>query len=74
MYFLNFDCTKSSAHKFQCFPNREVAMRFADLERKLGEIDRARAIYAHTSQICDPRVSQLVFSVFWCLFNGAYSI
>ena len=31
-------------------------MRFADLERKLGEIDRARSIYAHCSQICDPRV------------------
>ena len=37
--------------------NREIGMRFAELERKLGEIDRARAIYAHLSQICDPRVS-----------------
>lgn len=27
------------------------------MERKLGEIDRARAIYSHCSQICDPRVS-----------------
>ena len=26
------------------------------MERKLGEIDRARAIYAHASQFCDPRV------------------
>ncbi|XP_045203954.2 pre-mRNA-splicing factor SYF1-like isoform X2 [Mercenaria mercenaria] len=34
---------------------REMCIRFADLERKLGEIDRARAIYAHCSQICDPR-------------------
>lgn len=34
---------------------REMCLRFADLERKLGEIDRARAIYAHCSQICDPR-------------------
>lgn len=36
-------------------------IRFADLERKLGEIDRARAIYAHASQMCDPRVT----SKFW---------
>lgn len=26
------------------------------MERKLGEIDRARAVYAHASQFCDPRV------------------
>jgi pre-mRNA-splicing factor SYF1 len=37
---------------------RQMGIRFAELETKLGEIDRARAIYAHTSQICDPRVSQ----------------
>lgn len=36
---------------------RQMCVRFADLERKLGEIDRARAIYAHCSQICDPRVT-----------------
>ncbi|CAL8074607.1 unnamed protein product [Orchesella dallaii] len=36
---------------------RQMGIRFAELETKLGEIDRARAIYAHTSQICDPRVS-----------------
>ncbi|XP_055353632.1 pre-mRNA-splicing factor syf1 homolog [Paramacrobiotus metropolitanus] len=36
---------------------REMCIRFADLERKLGEIDRARAIYAHCAQICDPRVA-----------------
>ena len=34
-----------------------MCTRFADLERKLGEIDRARAVYSHASQICDPRVS-----------------
>ena len=34
----------------------EMCLRFAALERKLGEIDRARAIYAHASQFCDPRV------------------
>lgn len=35
---------------------REMCVRFADLERKLGEIDRARAIYMHASQLADPRV------------------
>lgn len=36
---------------------REMCLRFAEMETKLGEIDRARAIYAHCSQVCDPRVS-----------------
>ncbi|XP_054282324.1 pre-mRNA-splicing factor syf1 homolog [Macrosteles quadrilineatus] len=36
---------------------REMCLRFAEMETKLGEIDRARAIYAHCSQVCDPRVT-----------------
>jgi pre-mRNA-splicing factor SYF1 len=36
---------------------REMCLRFADMERKLGEIDRARAIYTHCSQMCDPRIT-----------------
>merc|ERR1719266_2761375 len=35
----------------------EMCLRFADMETKLGEIDRARAIYGHCSQMCDPRVA-----------------
>lgn len=35
---------------------RDMCLRFAELEKKLGEIDRARAVYAHASQMCDPRV------------------
>uniref|UniRef100_A0A915II81 Pre-mRNA-splicing factor SYF1 n=1 Tax=Romanomermis culicivorax TaxID=13658 RepID=A0A915II81_ROMCU len=35
---------------------REMCIRFAELECKLGEIDRARAVYSHCSQLCDPRV------------------
>ena len=31
--------------------------RFAEMETKLGEIDRGRAIYSHASQMCDPRVT-----------------
>lgn len=37
----------------------DMCLKFADLERKLGEIDRSRAIYAHCSQMCDPRVCTL---------------
>lgn len=50
-------------------PNRQTALmclRFASLERKLGEIDRARAIYAHASQFCDPRVDPR----FWAEWNS----
>ncbi|CAK8697921.1 unnamed protein product [Clavelina lepadiformis] len=36
---------------------RDFCQRFADLERKLGEIDRARAVYGHCSQMCDPRTT-----------------
>ncbi|KHN80930.1 Pre-mRNA-splicing factor syf-1 [Toxocara canis] len=46
-------------HAIEVLPedrSREMGMRFAQMERSLGEIDRARAIYAHCSEICDPRV------------------
>ncbi|KAK7049235.1 pre-mRNA-splicing factor syf1 [Paramarasmius palmivorus] len=52
----------------EVLPDRQTAemcLRFAALERKLGEIDRARAIYAHASQFCDPRVNQK----FWKEWN-----
>jgi pre-mRNA-splicing factor SYF1 len=45
-------------------PDKEAAsmcIKFAEMERRLGEIDRARAIYGHASQFCDPRVD----AVFW---------
>lgn len=41
---------------------REMCLRFADMECKLGEIDRARAIYSFCSQICDPRVGLCLVS------------
>ncbi|KAL2172017.1 hypothetical protein VTG60DRAFT_754 [Thermothelomyces hinnuleus] len=34
---------------------RDMCLKFADMEKRLGEIDRARAIYGHCSQFCDPR-------------------
>ncbi|TFK54825.1 hypothetical protein OE88DRAFT_1653335 [Heliocybe sulcata] len=53
----------------EILPNRQTAqmcMRFANLERKLGEIDRARAVYAHASQFCDPRLNP----EFWAEWNA----
>ena len=35
---------------------KAVCMRYAALERGLGEIDRARAVYVYGSQFCDPRL------------------
>jgi len=50
---------------------KEICMRYADMERKLGEIDRARAIYIHCSQICDPKVSAKFWST-WKEFEIAH--
>lgn len=44
----------------EALPDKDVrimSLRYAELERKLGEIDRARAIYGFASQLFDPRVS-----------------
>jgi len=52
----------------EVLPDRQTAemcLRFAALERKLGEIDRARAIYGHASQFCDPRTNPK----FWVEWN-----
>ncbi|CAG8634968.1 6472_t:CDS:10 [Paraglomus brasilianum] len=46
-------------HAIEVLPDREakeMGLKYAELERKLGEIDRARALYAHASQFCDPRI------------------
>lgn len=50
---------------------REMCLRFADMERKLGEIDRAREIYAYCSQMCDPRLTQ-EFWARWTDFEVAH--
>ncbi|KAI9679250.1 MAG: pre-mRNA-splicing factor syf1 [Caeruleum heppii] len=36
---------------------RDMCLQFANMERRLGEVDRARAIYGHASQFCDPRTT-----------------
>lgn len=48
-----------------------MCMRFAELERKLGEVDRARAIYAHCAQLCDPRLHPRFWDV-WKDFEVAH--
>uniref|UniRef100_A0A914ZK27 Pre-mRNA-splicing factor SYF1 n=1 Tax=Parascaris univalens TaxID=6257 RepID=A0A914ZK27_PARUN len=58
-------------HAIEVLPedrSREMSIRFAQMERSLGEIDRARAIYAHCSEICDPRV-QVQFWETWKEFE-----
>lgn len=42
-----------------------MSLRYAQIERNLGEIDRARAIYAHCAEICDPRVILFILLVFF---------
>ena len=32
----------------------EIGLKYASIETKLGEVDRARGIYTHLSQFCDP--------------------
>jgi hypothetical protein len=36
---------------------RTMCLKYADIETKLGEIDRARAVFGHAAQFADPRVS-----------------
>jgi hypothetical protein len=42
-----------------------LCTRYAALERKLGEVDRARAIYTHASHMADPRRAK----DFWSEWN-----
>lgn len=36
---------------------KDMCLKYAEMERKLGEVDRARAIYGHASQFCDPKAN-----------------
>jgi pre-mRNA-splicing factor SYF1 len=47
---------------------KEMCLRFASMERRVGEIDRARSIYAHGSQFADPRTSPQYWEV-WHAFE-----
>ncbi|KAJ3275772.1 hypothetical protein HDV01_007239 [Terramyces sp. JEL0728] len=50
---------------------RDMAIKFAEMETKLGEIDRARAVLGYSSQICDPRVDQQFWQI-WHEFEAKY--
>lgn len=49
----------------------EIGMKYANIECKLGEIDRARGICVHLSQFCDPNKSEFYkeFFTFWEKFE-----
>lgn len=49
-----------------------LCLNFATLEIKLGEIDRARAIYTHASQFADPRKHEESFWKLWHDFEVAH--
>ena len=51
--------------------SREMCLRFAEMERKLGEVDRAREIFVYASQICDPRMTPEFWSK-WTDFEVAH--
>ena len=50
---------------------KAMCLRFAEMERRLGEIDRARAIYGHASQFADPRMDKNFWEV-WDKFEIAH--
>lgn len=45
---------------------KDACVRYAKMETMLGEVDRARAIYNHASQFCDPRKEE----EFWQVWRG----
>ena len=50
---------------------QDVCLRYANLEKRLGEVDRARAIYRHCSNFCDPRNAPSFWAV-WHNFEVSY--
>ena len=44
---------------------RALCVRYAAMERQLGEVDRARAIYGHAAALADPRADR----AFWADWN-----
>uniref|UniRef100_M4BDI9 Uncharacterized protein n=2 Tax=Hyaloperonospora arabidopsidis (strain Emoy2) TaxID=559515 RepID=M4BDI9_HYAAE len=66
------DVYKSGVAKLpdKCVPH--LCLKFAQMETKLGEFDRARAIYAHASQFCDPRLHETSFWKVWHEFEVSH--
>jgi pre-mRNA-splicing factor SYF1 len=42
-----------------------MSLKFAQVERNLGEVDRARVIYSHCAEICNPEV----YKHFWDIWK-----
>lgn len=42
----------------------EIGLKFSKMERKLGEIDRARGVYQYMCQYCNPHIKE-VKAKFW---------
>lgn len=51
--------------------SKEMCLLYARMETKLGEIERARVLYAHCAQFCDPR-TVLTFWKEWKDFEVFY--
>lgn len=47
----------------------QLGLRFAKLERKLNEVERARSIYTHLSQFCNPGQYEDTFWHIWEQFE-----
>lgn len=50
---------------------KQMCLKFAEMERRLGEIDRARGIYGHGSQFADPRTDKSFWDT-WDKFEKAH--
>ena len=50
---------------------QDICLRYSDLEKRLGEVDRARAIFRHCANYCDPR-NALAFYQTYHNFEVAY--
>jgi len=50
---------------------KSTCLKYASLEKRLGEIDRARAIYSYGSQFADPRVDNLYWQT-WADFEVSH--
>jgi pre-mRNA-splicing factor SYF1 len=46
----------------------DIGLKFAAIERKLGEIDRSRSILMHLSQFCDPSKQENI-NAFWNIWK-----
>ncbi|GJQ14523.1 hypothetical protein GpartN1_g6314.t1 [Galdieria partita] len=56
---------EQAIEKVQGAPVIQLCLEYADLETRLGEYDRARAVYSHGAQLADPRD----YADYWKVWN-----